>query len=84
MQNTRKEQIVTYFITYKGHWHNYVIKFYLCELLNFVNLIGQVVIMDNFFGNIFTTFGIGLLNLSDEDPYKRTDNLAIIFPKGKY
>lgn len=83
MMNLRKEQILSYFVTYKGHWTNYVVKFYICEVLNFINLAGQIYLMDKFFGHMFSSFGLSLLNLTDEDPYKRTDSLAIIFPKGK-
>ena len=81
MQNIRKDQITQYFISHKGHWGSYAIRFYLCELLNLTNLVGQIFLMDSFLGNAFSTFGLSLLSVTDDDPYQRTDSLAIIFPK---
>ena len=39
--------------------HNiYVYKFILCELLNLVNVFGQMWLMDVFFGGQFTLYGL--------------------------
>ena len=39
--------------------HNlYVYKFILCELLNLVNVLGQMWLMDVFFNGQFTTYGL--------------------------
>ena len=46
--------------------HNfYVYKFIFCEFLNLVNIIGQMYLMDDFFGGQFTTYGAEVMTLQD-------------------
>jgi hypothetical protein len=78
----RKEQIVDYFLSQRGAWGaSYAYRFYFCELLNLVNVGGQMVVMDRFLGGTLSAFGFQLLSVTDDDPYRRTDPLAVIFPK---
>ena len=43
--------------------HNlYVYKFILCELLNLVNVFGQMWLMDVFFGGQFTLYGLEVVD----------------------
>jgi len=58
--------VVHYFIR-TFHTHNsYTYKFVLCEVLNLVNIIGQIYLMDWFFGGQFTTYGADVLSVSEQ------------------
>jgi len=64
------------------HNHNwYAYKFFLCEVLNFVNVVGQIYFTDRFLGYEFTNYGTRVLAMSEEDPDSRTDAMNLVFPK---
>jgi len=77
----QKDQTIDYFMSYRSNWGGYAYKFYFCELLNLFNVGSQLVLMDAFFGHSLSSFGFELFAVTNEDPYKRTDPLAILFPK---
>merc|ERR1712179_621631 len=49
--------------------------------LNLVNIIGQMYLMDAFFGGQFTTYGSEVLSVTNKDMEKRVDPMAKVFPK---
>ena len=67
---------------HRGSWGvSYAYKFYFCEILNLLNVGLQLYLMDVFFGHSLSSFGLDLFTVTNEDPYRRTDPLAVIFPK---
>jgi len=72
-----------YFITRNGFQapSRYMMKFTICEVLNFLNVILQIVFLDVFFDGVFTTYGSDVLAMSEEDPSLRKDPLNSVFPK---
>jgi len=80
------EKMRRYFVTRNLNVHtrenrHYFIKFALCELLNFVNVFGQIYFMNFFFGGAFSTYGSEVLKMSNLDPENRNDPLNDVFPK---
>ena len=59
----------------------YAYRFFCCEVLNFVNVIGQIFLMDFFFNGEFRTYGLDLLRFTEMEPEHRTDRMSKIFPK---
>jgi len=55
--------------------------FLFCEILNFVNVIGQIFFMDRFLGYQFSTFGTDVLSQTEGNLTERTDALNMVFPK---
>ena len=53
-----KRRLHIVFETYYFSHNIYVYKFILCELLNLVNVLGQMWLMDVFFNGQFTTYGL--------------------------
>jgi len=75
----RRSLIVNY-LTKNLHKNNfYAFKFFLCEFLNFANIIFQMYLMDTFLGGQFTTYGTDVLHMNSEDT--RVDPMARTFPK---
>lgn len=71
----------TYFITRKGRHGNYALKYILCEVLNFVNVISQIYLVDRFLGYEFTTFGSDVVRFTGTDLENRLDPMIRVFPR---
>jgi len=56
-------------------------KFFFCEVLNFVNVIGQIYFTDTFLGGEFRRYGSEVLSFVDMDPEDRVDPMSRIFPR---
>ena len=73
--------LVDYF-TANMHSHNfYAITFFLCEILNFVNVVAQIYLIDFFLGGQFTTYGLDVIGITELKPQYRSDPMAKVFPK---
>ena len=53
----RLKILVDYFTVNRNNHTFYAFKFFLCELLNFINVVGQIYFMDFFLDGEFTTYG---------------------------
>lgn len=77
----RKAMLVNYF-TVNLHNHNfYALRFFLCEALNFINVVGQIYFTDRFLGYQFTTYGTKVLTMSEGELGTRSDAMDMVFPK---
>lgn len=80
----RQRIIIDYLYSNVGTHQAYAFKFFFCEVLNFLNVIFQILLTDAFLGYQFTTYGFEVmthLRMSEEPPEKRTDPMSRIFPK---
>ncbi|XP_043283162.1 innexin inx2-like [Venturia canescens] len=79
----RKRQLVEYFALTSVHNHNfYAFRFFICELLNFVNVTGQIYLLDVFLDGQFSSYGASVSAFAMEaKPFDRIDPMARLFPK---
>ncbi len=56
-------------------------KFFMCECLNFINVMAQIFITDAFLGGEFTTYGMEVLRFASMEPEDRVDPMSKVFPK---
>ena len=77
----RRSVIVNYILKNIRTHNIYVYKFIFCEFLNLVNIIGQMLLMDSFFGRQFTTYGLEVLSIANTEMESRVDPMAKVFPK---
>jgi len=75
------DEIVKYFRMHRGTHSMYALRFFACELLNFVNVIGQIYFIDFFLGGTFLTYGTDVFNYTGLEHEDRPDPLAVVFPK---
>ena len=61
----------------------FLVRFFGCEVLSFINCIVQIFFTDFFLGYEFTTFGTDVLNYTGEEAEDRPDPFKEIFPKVK-
>jgi hypothetical protein len=85
VKNDRKQVLVEYFTNENRHNNDYyAYRFFFCEFLNLVNVVGQIYLMDFFLGGEFTTYGsdvANLLSMTEQEQEQRIDPMAKVFPK---
>jgi len=59
----------------------YAINFFLCEVLCFVNVIGQMYFTDRFLGHTFMNYGWDVLRMTTGPQEGRSDPMNMVFPK---
>jgi len=59
----------------------WAIKYYVCEILNFVNICLQIHLTDLFLGRAFSDFGLAAASWSSQEAEYRTDPLIKVFPR---
>lgn len=80
-KSDRKKLLIDYFATNLHTQNFYAIRFFLCEFLNFVNVIAQIFFMDYFLEGEFSTYGSDVLRFTEMEPEDRADPMARVFPK---
>jgi len=73
--------IVKYFRLHRGTHGMYALRFFGCEVLNFVNVIGQIFFIDTFLNGEFSTYGLRVFQYSGLEAEDRPDPMAVVFPK---
>jgi len=64
------------------HTHNWwSIRLFLTRFIYLINLVGNMVLMDLFLEWQFSTYGLDVIELMEDDPIGRSDPMARIFPK---
>merc|ERR1712055_610621 len=81
MRNDGVTLIAKYFNLRHTKRGTYFIKFFTCEILNFVNVIGQIFFTDMFLGYQFQQFGRDILSVTEQDMMTRSDPMNRVFPK---
>jgi len=77
-----RRTVIVNWVTRTIRSHNlYVYKFVFCEVLNFINIVGQMYLMDSFLGGQFTTYGLDVLSVANTEMEYRVDPMARVFPK---
>lgn len=79
--NPNTDLLVNYLRENMGNHTFYGTMFVFCELLNFVNVVGQIFLMDRFLGGEFTTYGSEVLAFTDWDYTLRYDPMIKVFPR---
>lgn len=80
-KNERRKLLVDYFGTNLHTQNFYAYRFFLCEVLNFVNCVGQIYFMDFFLDGEFTTYGSDVVRFTEMEPEERIDPMSRVFPK---
>ena len=62
--------------------HNtYVYRYFACEILCLFNIIAQLYLMNRFFEGEFFTYGLRVMNFSEQPQEDRVDPMVYIFPR---
>ncbi|BAF45621.1 e1.1 [Tranosema rostrale ichnovirus] len=74
------EPLVEYFCTQLHSQNSYVYKYYTCELLSFINIVGQIYFMNAFIGEDFQYYGIYLIIFQQHLNGRMTNPMEKVFP----
>jgi len=81
LKQDRLSVLITYFVDKKNNNDWYAARFFFLEILNLVNVIGQIFFVDFFLGGEFTTYGSDVISMSELPSDSREDPMSRIFPK---
>lgn len=79
--STRKRIVIDYVVTHIKMNNSYVLKYWACEALCFINIISQLFLVDTFLGGEFFSYGLKVLEYSDMDQDVRMDPMIYVFPR---
>ncbi|XP_012235268.1 innexin inx3 [Linepithema humile] len=75
------EKLVQYLME-TMHLHNsYAAAYFFCEVLNFINTVGNIFFVDTFLGGAFLTYGTEVLKFSGMNQDERSDPMIEVFPR---
>lgn len=81
-ERTHKEAILTDYLFRNRRSHKtYAMKYMFCELLSFVNVLGQMFLIDRFLGGEFWSYGVDVLRFSQSEQEDRWDPMVFVFPR---
>lgn len=75
------ENLINYLWETKGRHNAYAFKYFFCDILNFVNVIGQMYFVNTFLGGVFMTYGTEVLNFMSMEDEDRSDPMMEVFPR---
>ncbi|GAB6022656.1 hypothetical protein CHUAL_006747 [Chamberlinius hualienensis] len=77
----RMKAISSYFNVSLNHHNFYAYRYFVCEILNFINVIGQMFLTNRFLGGTFLDYGTDVINFTQLDQINRTDPMVMVFPR---
>ncbi|XP_045467611.1 innexin inx1 [Harmonia axyridis] len=81
VRNARKEIVIEYLLEHLKKHRFYAIRYWCCECLCLVNIIVQLYLMNKFFDGEFLSYGLRVMNYSNEAQEERVDPMVYIFPR---
>jgi len=73
--------LVDYLSKTSGTHDGYAFKYLFCDMLNVVNVVGQIYFIDFFLGGVFMTYGTEVIDFMNQDDANRTDPMMKVFPR---
>uniref|UniRef100_A0A1B6EWA1 Innexin n=1 Tax=Cuerna arida TaxID=1464854 RepID=A0A1B6EWA1_9HEMI len=80
-KSDRKKLLVDFFMANLHNHDFYAFRFFLCEVLNCLNVLLQIYFMDVFLGGEFRTYGLDVIRFTELEPEERDDPMSRVFPK---
>lgn len=80
-RTARHSRIVEYLIASLKTHNGYSFGYFFCEILNFINVVGNIFFVDKFLGNSFLTYGTDVVKFSNMNQENRYDPMIEIFPR---
>ncbi|EEB14974.1 Innexin inx2, putative [Pediculus humanus corporis] len=81
MRINKQNRLVEYFVN-TLHMHNlYAAGYFFCEILNFINVVGNIFFLDTFLNGAFLKYGTEVIKFSGMNQENRTDPMIAVFPR---
>ncbi|GFT25460.1 innexin inx2 [Nephila pilipes] len=80
-KDENRRVLVEYLVENMGNHKFYAFSYFLCEVANFVNVVGQMYLMDAFLGGTFSSYGHRVIQFTEWDYSVRYDPMIEVFPR---
>ncbi|KAI1289666.1 Innexin shaking-B [Halotydeus destructor] len=80
-KDQKRRLLVEYLNSSKGHHDWYAARYFFCEILALINVVGQMFMLDKFFDGEFLRYGLEVIEFHQMDQEERIDPMIRIFPK---
>ncbi|XP_052867900.1 innexin inx1 [Anopheles cruzii] len=77
----KKQVLLDYLLGHLKHHKIYVVRYWVCEALCFINIVVQLWLMNQFFNGEFLSYGWDVLQYSDQPQEQRADPMVYVFPR---
>lgn len=77
----RQNRLVQYLVETMHQHNTYAFGYFMCEALNFFNVIINIVMTDKFLGGAFMSYGTDVVRFSNMNQENRTDPMVAVFPR---
>lgn len=80
-RQAKTDRLVQYIIE-TLHLHNsYAAGYFFCEIVNFINVVGNIFFIDTFLGGAFLSYGTDVIKFSNMNQEDRSDPMIEVFPR---
>nr|CAH0102515.1 unnamed protein product [Daphnia galeata] len=80
-RTVKKRILIDYLLVHFKQHNMYAIRYWFCEVLCLVNIIGQLYLMNRFTGGEFFSYGLKVLSFANADQEERFDPMVYVFPR---
>ncbi|XP_013780370.1 innexin inx2-like [Limulus polyphemus] len=80
-KETQRDMLVNYFLDTNNNNGSYALRYFFCEIMNFINILGQIYFTDYFLGQEFTKFGPQVVKFTMTEQEERLDPMVKVFPR---
>lgn len=80
-RSERQRRLIDYIIDSLRTHNSYSFGYFFSEILNFVNVVANIIIVDKFLGGAFLTYGTDVLKFSNMNQENRSDPMVEVFPR---
>lgn len=80
-KSANRKLLVEYMVSNMNNHNFYFMSYALAEVMNFVNVVGQIFLMDAFLGGEFSTYGSKVISFTGWDWSVRYDPMIKVFPR---
>lgn len=77
----KKKVLLDYLLVHLKQHNMYALRYWFCEALCLVNIIGQLYLMNRFTGGEFFSYGLNVLSFANADQEQRFDPMIYVFPR---
>ncbi|XP_071447479.1 innexin inx1 [Hetaerina americana] len=77
----KKEVLIDYLLKHIKRHNMYALRYWMCEFLCLVNIIGQLYLMNHFFDGEFISYGLKVASFSEQSQEERADPMVYVFPR---
>ncbi|CAH0765863.1 unnamed protein product [Bemisia tabaci] len=77
----KKKMLLDYLLRHVKRHNSYAVKYWMCEALCLINVVGQLYLMNKFFDGEFLSYGLRVMSFTEQAQEERVDPMVYVFPR---